>query len=37
LKERLEETIFWSEEVENEVIAWEEEKLKLSEVREISN
>ncbi|XP_023335756.1 tektin-3 [Eurytemora carolleeae] len=33
LKERLEETIFWSEEVENEVIAWEEEKLKLSEIR----
>lgn len=33
LKERLEETVFWSEEVEGEVVAWEEEKHKLSELR----
>jgi hypothetical protein len=32
LKERLEETVFWSEEVESEILAWADEKAKLSEV-----
>jgi hypothetical protein len=32
LKERLEETVFWSEEVESEIVAWTEEQFKLSEV-----
>ncbi len=32
LKERLEETVFWSEEVEAEVMTWAEEKFKLAEV-----
>merc|ERR1719422_1578796 len=33
LKERIEETVFWTEEVESEIIRWNDEKDKLAEIK----
>merc|ERR1719270_278953 len=33
LKERIEETVFWTEEVENEILRWADEKNRLAEVK----